>query len=143
MKKELSQQQQDDAARLRLLFDAWKEAHGGSQAKAAAAGGFGSQGTVWQYLNGRIALNASAVLKFAKLLQCSPWEISPSIAAQYDLTKELGGVNREDAPNDWPFFSIPRSRFDALTDRQKGLIEGRLAAMLDEIEKDPGINAKK
>lgn len=44
--------------------------------------GWSSQGTVSQYLNGRLELNLEALLRFARALQFSPEEVSPRLASK-------------------------------------------------------------
>lgn len=57
-RKPLEPWQQDDAARLKALFDAkWHS----SQDAFGEAFDLGSQGNVWQYLNARTPLNIGAV----------------------------------------------------------------------------------
>jgi phage repressor protein C with HTH and peptisase S24 domain len=76
-----------DAARLRALYEQWK--HGrrdagepASQEVVAGLLGFNSQSSVSQYVNGRIPLNISALLKFCELLAVQPSDISPDLAAE-------------------------------------------------------------
>jgi SOS-response transcriptional repressor LexA len=76
-RRPLEQWQIDDAARLRALFEAKA---GMSQEKFGQAYGIGSQGAVWQYLEGRIPLNLEVALKFADGLKVDVHEISPSLA---------------------------------------------------------------
>lgn len=51
-----------------------------TQELAAELLGYSSQATVSQYLRGIIALNDSAILKFARLLQVEPGQISDELA---------------------------------------------------------------
>ncbi|ANN71530.1 S24 family peptidase [Bordetella bronchialis] len=76
-----------DAARLRRLYERWKHerrAAGELASQEVVAGllGFSSQSSVSQYVNGRIPLNVSAVLKFAELLSVKPHDISPDLAKE-------------------------------------------------------------
>jgi len=41
--------------------------------------GFAGQGVVTQYLNGSIALNTDAILRFSRVLGCSPADINPDL----------------------------------------------------------------
>lgn len=77
-RKPLAQWQLEDAERLRARFDAQSL----SQQEFGGALGIGSQGAVWQYLNGKIALNLPVAIKFARGLGCSVEDISPTLAAQ-------------------------------------------------------------
>lgn len=55
-----------------------------SQEKFGEQFELGSQGVVWQYLNGHIPLNLAAALKFSKGLGKPVAEFSPTLAAQID-----------------------------------------------------------
>jgi transcriptional regulator with XRE-family HTH domain len=48
------------------------------------------------------------------------------------LASGTGSIDQTD--DSWPFENIERSRFNALTDRQKGMIEDRILLALAEIE---------
>lgn len=50
-----------------------------NQEKVADLCGWAGQSVVSQYLNGKIALNVSALLKFAKVLDFDPQEVSPRL----------------------------------------------------------------
>lgn len=79
----LSQEQLADAARLKNVWLAYKKSHpGASQEKLAFECGWKTQGAVTQYMNGKIPLNISALLKFSAALHASPDSISPSLAKQ-------------------------------------------------------------
>lgn len=83
--KPLTEEQQQDAARLKERFKAWQKAmrEAGkpvSQEAAAAKLGFG-QSALSQYLNGAIPLNGQVLAKFAELLDVPAALISPRIAA--------------------------------------------------------------
>ncbi|WP_312374959.1 LexA family transcriptional regulator [Pseudomonas oryzihabitans] len=54
-----------------------------TQAVLADACGWSSQGTVSQYLNGRLELNGSALSRFAIALQFDPMEVSPRLTEFY------------------------------------------------------------
>lgn len=53
---------------------------GMSQADFGEVYGLGTQGMVWQYLNGYTPLNVEAAAKFAKGLRCTIEDISPEMA---------------------------------------------------------------
>jgi hypothetical protein len=53
---------------------------GMSQAEFGAIHGIGTQGMVWQYLNGHTPLPLEAAAKFARALRCTIYEISPPMA---------------------------------------------------------------
>lgn len=77
-RRELTPEEKTWAENLRRIWERKKNALGLTQEKAAAAMGFKSQGSWWQYLHGKIPLNTDAKLKAAKLLQVSVKEIDPS-----------------------------------------------------------------
>lgn len=77
----LSPEQRADAARLKAIYMAKKRDLHMTQESLAAACGWESQGTVSQYLNGKIPLNLDAALKFARHLRISVSDFSESLAA--------------------------------------------------------------
>lgn len=79
-RKQLAPWQLADAARLKRLFETRQSKS--SQAEFGAKHGIGTQGAVWQYLNGQIPLNLAAALKFARGIGCALEEISPTLASQ-------------------------------------------------------------
>lgn len=70
----------ENAARLKAKWLAYKEATKTTQADLAKTLGFAGQGVVTQYLNGKIALNTDAILRFARVLGITPAEIDPDLA---------------------------------------------------------------
>lgn len=82
--KPLTEEQLADAARLRTAFKARQDVDPSlTQEGLAHICGWKTQGTVNQYLNGKIPLNMQALLKFSKALAVEPEDISPSISAQF------------------------------------------------------------
>ncbi|WP_444904202.1 helix-turn-helix domain-containing protein [Microbulbifer sp. CnH-101-E] len=79
-RRPLTAHEQTCIERLRNIWDEKKKELGLTQEKAAALIGWSSQGSVAQYLTGRIPLNTDAILRFSKLLQVEPWEIDPNHA---------------------------------------------------------------
>ena len=79
-KKILTTEQLDDARRLKALYESKKKALSVTQYTIADELGI-SQGAVGHYLNGRIALNPPMASGFARILQVSIADFSPSIAA--------------------------------------------------------------
>ena len=73
----MDEQSLADAKRLKKLWLEKKDELHLSQVKAAKEFGYNSQGAVSQYLNGKAALNMSAVAKFAQLLKVNVEDISP------------------------------------------------------------------
>jgi len=81
--KPLTSEQKADAARLKAAFLAYQERLKNSsephaQDEIAAKLPFG-QSAMNQYLNGKIPLNAEALLEFCRLMDVTPGQISPSI----------------------------------------------------------------
>lgn len=70
--------QQEDAARLKTLFESRKASF--SQEEFGTRFDIGSQGMVWQYLNGRRPLNIKAAAGFARGLGVEIDEFSPRLA---------------------------------------------------------------
>ena len=80
-RKELDPWQREDARRLKALWE--KRDPKITQVAAAAAWQLGeTQGITWQYLNGKIPLNLSAAVKFARGLNCQVADFSPILAQQ-------------------------------------------------------------
>lgn len=94
-KATLAQWQLEDAARLRRLWNERRPKIEGrpiSQGKFAEVHDFGTQGVVWQYLEGRIALNLQAALKFANGLGVSVKDFSPTLAKQFGKSVVVGSL---------------------------------------------------
>lgn len=85
----LSPEQRQDAERLKAIYSAKKADLKLTQDSLAARCGWDSQGTVSQYLNGKIPLNLPAGAKFAKALECSIEEFSPRLAAEARTVSNL------------------------------------------------------
>lgn len=83
-RKPLEDWQLQDAARLKKLFEERSKL---SQLQFGEEFEIGSQGVVWQYLNGHIPLNLGAALKFASGLGVAVKAFSPTLA------KQLGQAN--------------------------------------------------
>jgi phage repressor protein C with HTH and peptisase S24 domain len=112
MENELQKWQAEDADRLKGLF---KEHAKDSQMVFGQKFELGSQGMVWQYLNGRRPLNLSALLKFSKGLGVSPTEISPTLSAELqsvgplvDKTKEIQLIHTDESDD---FIAVQRADF--------------------------------
>lgn len=89
--KPLTQWQKEDAARLKALFANQRL----SQEAFGERHHIGTQGVVWQYLNGKIPLNLNAALKFARGIGCDVAEFSPRLAEQLppaDQTRRTPGA---------------------------------------------------
>jgi hypothetical protein len=66
---------------LKRLFEERAEV---SQAEFGTTFGLGTQGMVWQYLNGYTPLNYDAAAKFAKGLRCTIRDFSPDMADELE-----------------------------------------------------------
>lgn len=73
----LSKRHAQAAINLKRIWLIRKRELGLTQEEAADLLGFSTQGAVSHYLNGRMALNTEAILKFAKLLEVAPTDIDP------------------------------------------------------------------
>ncbi len=71
----------EESSKLKALFD---ERNKLSQMAFGERFETGAQGMVWQYLNGRSALNVESAIKFARALDCSVSEFSPRLAKLID-----------------------------------------------------------
>ncbi|WP_052740014.1 helix-turn-helix domain-containing protein [Photorhabdus luminescens] len=80
-KKPLTQEQLEDCMRLKSIFESKKKKLNLSQQTIADEMDI-SQGAVGHYLNGRNALNAKVASAFAKILNVSICDFSPSLAAE-------------------------------------------------------------
>lgn len=89
--KPLNENQLEDARRLRSVFELRKNEDSSlSQERLAYACGWKTQGTVNQYIHGKIPLNLNAVQKFAEALRVSIEDISPDLSKQIaSLAKSL------------------------------------------------------
>lgn len=76
-RRSLTQEEIEDAKRLKKLWIDRKDKLHLSQAKAAKELGFSSQAAVSQYINARTPLNMQSVAKFARLLRLTVDDISP------------------------------------------------------------------
>lgn len=75
---------QEEAARLKAIYkDRKKGGRFANQAELADIMGWQSQGTVSQYMTGKLELNIEALLKFAQTLAFDPAEVSPRLAAKF------------------------------------------------------------
>lgn len=78
----LTDEQLAEAAALKRLYET--SCHGLSQSEFGARHNIGSQGAVWQYLNGKTALNVRAASSFAEGLQCAVSDFSPRLSTEIE-----------------------------------------------------------
>ncbi|WP_194720795.1 XRE family transcriptional regulator [Noviherbaspirillum malthae] len=115
--KPLNEEQKKDAERLSLLFEERKAKNSAlTQESLAHDCGWKTQGTVSQYLRGKIPLNLSALLKFAKALNFRPEEVSPSLASQMKIVDAAilgddGSVTFIEAKTTMPSHDMPPGSF--------------------------------
>lgn len=115
--REMTQDELEDAKRLKRIWNARKDELNLNQVKAARELGYNSQGAISQYINGKVGLNLQASAKFAKLLRVNVADISPRFAKLIEkpiapaldaytapVTGFLGGVDT-DITLDWFAFS--------------------------------------
>ena len=89
----LTEEQIADAQRLKDLFS--RTPHGLTQGAFGHHFEIGSQGMVWQYLNGKTALNIKAASGFASGLGCKVSDFSPKLAASIEHLA-MGQANDND-----------------------------------------------
>ena len=85
-RRELTETELADAARLAAIFDARRKQAADSKRKltqesVALSCGWAGQSAFGQYVRGYVPLNLDALLKLSRALNFSPEEVSPSLAA--------------------------------------------------------------
>lgn len=81
---------QSEAARLKAIYQDRKKANPDlSQEKLAEECGWSGQSVVSQYMNGKIPLNLSALLKFSKALGFNPFDVSPRLAEGFIVIDDV------------------------------------------------------
>lgn len=91
-RKPIEEWQLQDAQRLKAI---WDKKQPGSQEKFGAIHKIGSQGLVWQYLNGYIPLNLPIAIRFANGLGVTVQDISPTLAQDLEWLPVSGGLPNE------------------------------------------------
>ena len=89
-----------EAAALRSLWEAADASKRGTQAEFGERLEIGSQGLMWQLLNGKTPLSLKAAKSFAAGLYCKVSDFSPRLAALETA---------------WPFELVDRELYDALS----------------------------
>lgn len=113
-RKSMSEQDLEAARRLKALWNSRKADLDLTQDKAAELLGFGTQGAVSHYLNGKTPLNIEAVIKFAGLLQVAPEFIRPDLI-------DMFRVIRQYSPDADPL--PPQPIAPQLTEKQRKMVE--------------------
>jgi hypothetical protein len=92
-RRELSPEEQQDAARLRDAWAAYKDNNPGvTQEWLGRETGLGSQSAVGQYLRAIVPLNLTALLSFCRVMRLSPGVISPRLAQLVPPTESQNDV---------------------------------------------------
>jgi len=120
--KPLNENQLEDARRLRSVFELRKnEDPSLSQERLAHACGWKTQGTVNQYMHGKIPLNLNAVQKFAEALRVSIKDISPDLSKQIlSLAQSL--PKQETAETNMSISSVGTRKIPLISYVQAGLM---------------------
>lgn len=92
VRKQLSLERKQDAARLKNAWDKYKEeaktkGRKVTQEDISEACGWNTQAAFSAYLNGRTPLNLDALIKLSNILEVNPYDISP------ELAKEINSVS--------------------------------------------------
>lgn len=100
MKTPLPAHVKDESARLQAFYRQWKSVAPKERTQAVLADEFGwqSQGTVSQYMTGRLELNLSTLLRFAALLGFDPAEVSPRLMSEYFPDGQPAAPEQPSAP---------------------------------------------
>ncbi|QBC44443.1 helix-turn-helix domain-containing protein [Iodobacter fluviatilis] len=83
-RRQLSEEEQAEALRLKLAFEKKKEKTGISQAILADLVGWSNQSAISQYFNGHIPLNLEALIRLCPHLDADPYIISPRLMSMMD-----------------------------------------------------------
>jgi transcriptional regulator with XRE-family HTH domain len=97
--KPLTEEQKEDAQRLRAAFEMRKRENPSlTQEGLAHLCDWKTQGAVNQYLLGKIPLNLAALVKFARALDVPPEEISPRLAELLNPNQISGAPSWQNVP---------------------------------------------
>jgi len=130
--KPLTNEQLDDAKRLKAAMAQAKILTGLTQADLAALCGWESQSTVSQYANGRIPLNVDALGIMCIHLRVPMHEISPTLARRLaQLVQVLPREQRRAIGAAWPFKSVDQREFEALSAHDRHAIEQYVRFTID------------
>ena len=118
----------EDAERLLNFYE--KKIKGNkSQIEFGEDSGIGSQGMVYQYLQGKRPLNIIAATKFAAAIGCKISDFSPSLAKDI-----LEAARYVEGAGSWPHEYLPKDRFMRRSKRERGNLELLLIEKLEELE---------
>jgi transcriptional regulator with XRE-family HTH domain len=135
--KPLNELQKLDAERLKHAWKTYKnKTPEASQERLAHECGWRTQAAVSQYINGRIPLNADALIKICAAIGADPWAIAPSIMTELDAmssaAKKPGVYIASDnvaGYGSWPFESVSCADWAQLTEEQKQNIELQISLL--------------
>lgn len=118
----------EDAGRLLDLYE--KKIKGNkSQIEFGVDSGIGSQGMVYQYLQGKRPLNIVAATKFAAAMGCKISDFSPSLAKDI-----LEAARYVEGAGVWPHEYLPEDRFMKRSKRERGNLELLVIEKLEDLE---------
>jgi transcriptional regulator with XRE-family HTH domain len=124
-KSKLTDEHRTESRMLKALWD--QSSHGLSQDAFGHKFGIGSQGMVWQCLNGTgSTISLKAARGFARGLKVEVSAFSPRLAATMAEHAAIVGA--------WPFPDIERARFDRLTEHQRIEIQGIVRERIEKFE---------
>lgn len=107
-----------EAALLKKLWEKADHPERGTQAEFGEKHGIGSQGLMWQLLNGKTPISLGAAKSFASGLGCNVADFSPRLAALETA---------------WPFELIDREWYESLSLAQKHRAQMRMKFEMEEI----------
>lgn len=92
-RRELTDIERDNAARLRRVWERKRLSLGLTQEKVAHACGWSTQGAFGHYLQGKNPLNIDAVFRLARVLEVDPRDIMPELHEMLvSFFPEIGGA---------------------------------------------------
>ena len=96
-RRELTAEEKEIARKLKAIFESKKKELNLNQLSAAHAMGWKSQGTVFQYLNGRIPLNTDAKIRFAELLGVKVTDFDVNFDKKHHIYPVGQAISKEEA----------------------------------------------
>lgn len=123
--------QLEDAARLKLLWDAHRQKTKATQEQFGLDTGIGNQGAIWQYLNARIALNADSATRFARGMGIEVKDFSPRLATQIGAMAKTSGA--QDAAKPGELLVALTSREEVCIERFRQISPAQQDAVLTEL----------
>lgn len=114
--------QQEDAARLRALYETYRTDGGLKQEDFAPKYGLKSQSNMGHYLHGRRPLNLRAAIGFARGLTTAIEAFSPTIAAEIEEAAPLAR-DRPYQTAEWPLPSVAPADYYAMDPSERAFID--------------------